>query len=164
MIGEMSRTCPDCRSALETKTLEGITIDACPSCAGIFFDEGEVCQLKAKGLQAFDAVEDAVVPSIVVEHSSDRSRMCPSCHTGMDKFRYLYNSRLILDECERCGGIWVQDGELGKMKEVLEECLGHGKGKPVTVVTGAHPATAVPEHYRGRMQRVHEFLTGVGRK
>jgi Zn-finger nucleic acid-binding protein len=83
----------------------------------------------------------------------------------MDKFRYMYSSNLMLDECERCGGIWVQDGELRRMREILEAEGVSKAGSPVSAsVSSAKAAEARPsEGYVSRIRRVHQFIMGVGR-
>ena len=83
----------------------------------------------------------------------------------MEKFRYMYNSSIVLDECDKCGGIWVQDGELGKMGAFLEQqaAAKAGPGK-VTVFTSSETAPAAATgvaKYAGRLQRVQQFLRGV---
>ena len=40
--------CPKCGMALETVTLQGVQIDRCHSCNGIWLDEGELEQLARK--------------------------------------------------------------------------------------------------------------------
>lgn len=152
MFCEMTRNCPDCNVPLELRDFEGVQIDACAKCAGIFFDEGEVNRIKARGLAALDALEDAVVPSETVEIDPDNCRKCPSCGTGMDKFRYMYNSDLFLDECEKCGGVWVQDGELHRMRQVLE------KNSLPRAVSVARTNSRTPVA-RERTDRLRRFLT-----
>jgi len=155
----MNRTCPDCSIALVAQEFQGITIDACPKCAGIFFDEGEVNALKAKGLDAMEQLEDAIVPEVTVEPTSDRFRLCPNCKEAMDKFRYMYHSDVVLDECGKCGGIWVQDGELGRMREVLQASGVVIEPKAVKVVWASTPTDSV-----GRLDKVQDFLRSVGRR
>lgn len=158
----MSRTCPDCLTPLETRHFQGVMIDSCPKCAGIFFDSGEVLELKRKGVEAMRELEDEIVPTVTVEPSAEKLRQCPSCAVSMEKFRYLYHSNIVLDECDKCGGIWVQDGELGNMSDFLaHQATGHGV---VTVVTSAphaaNPTTGAAK-YAGRLQRVRQFIKGV---
>jgi len=40
--------CPKCGSTLNSLDLEGITVDKCPQCEGIFFDRGELDELLLK--------------------------------------------------------------------------------------------------------------------
>jgi len=155
----MNRTCPDCNLALTARDFQGITIDTCPKCAGIFFDEGEVNQLKGKGLQAMEELEDAIVPEEQHEATADKFRLCPNCKDSMDKFRYMYHSDVVLDECGQCGGIWVQDGELGRMREVLVASGVSAEPKSVKVVWATPPAEPGK-----RLEKVQGFLKSIGRR
>lgn len=159
----MPRTCPDCNIALDARDFQGITIDACPKCAGIFFDDGEVAAIKAKGLDAMDELEKAVVPQVTTEAAQGKFRRCSNCGSAMDKFRYMYHSDVVLDQCERCGGIWVQDGELGRMREVLAASGVSKEPRSVTVVwaDSGHTEESPAE---GRMQKVQGFLRTIGRR
>mgnify|MGYP003348956938 CR=1 FL=1 len=44
--------CPKCGHDLHQETLEGVAVDICPSCRGIFLDDGELAKLteRPKGL------------------------------------------------------------------------------------------------------------------
>ena len=38
--------CPHCRTPLETRSTDGVEIDECPSCQGIWFDADELRRVK----------------------------------------------------------------------------------------------------------------------
>ncbi len=101
-------------------------VDVCARCAGVWFDDGELTKLSKSGWADMDSTEDRFVPSIEPS-MADRMRPCPVCRTGMDAFRYLYSSPVILDSCPECLGIWVEDGELRQM--IL--ALGDSQSQPV---------------------------------
>lgn len=44
---------------------------------------------------------------------------CPSCQTPMAKGRYAYSSGVTIDRCERCSGIWLDRGELARLREFV---------------------------------------------
>ena len=46
--------CPKCGSSLEEELLEGVTVDICPACHGIWLDDGELDKLK-EGSKGFAA-------------------------------------------------------------------------------------------------------------
>ena len=46
MMDGLEATCPHCNVSMKPVTLHGVRIDRCPSCAGAFFDEGEVASLQ----------------------------------------------------------------------------------------------------------------------
>ena len=132
----MPRTCPDCKTPLERKDFSGLVLDACPKCAGVFFDDGELADLRRRGDAAFTEVDDKIQPAETLDaHFTPKLRMCPGCGAAMNAFRYLYSSPVILDSCGACGGIWVDNGELKQMQEYLRGQLSGG----VTRVEGTPP-------------------------
>jgi Zn-finger nucleic acid-binding protein len=119
-----------------------VTVDVCKQCAGVFFDEGEINRLRLDGNNAMVELEDAIVPSdahVEFKVLKETPRACPNCRNPMDKMRYLYNSPVMLDSCSKCGGVWVEDGELRSMRDVLEGCDEKGATK---VRTEAYVAMA----------------------
>ena len=40
--------CPGCTSVMEKTVVEGVTIDICPDCGGMWFDRGELEELLQK--------------------------------------------------------------------------------------------------------------------
>jgi Zn-finger nucleic acid-binding protein len=115
------RFCPDCVREMSSLSYGGLTVDTCPSCAGIWFDEDELHSLHQAGPQAFRDLDDRVAPSAEVRDHPDRMKKCPRCTSALERYRYQYTSPIELDGCEGCHGVWVQDGELRKMADFAEE-------------------------------------------
>ncbi len=111
----MNRACPDDGTALQPQAHCGLTLDACPRCAGVYFDEGEISALQQKGSDALNEVEDACVPGGLTRVDTPYPKRCPGCGKSMWAYAYRYSSDIRLDGCEACGGVWVQDGELAKI-------------------------------------------------
>lgn len=99
----------------------GLELDECPSCGGIWFDEGEMKALLDQGDFAVRQVEKEAVPR-VESNSKVSDRSCPVCHIHLDTYRYDYESTVELDICRKCGGIWVDDGELEGILAYNEAC------------------------------------------
>ncbi len=109
--------CPACGNDLQTRTVEGITLDVCQGgCGGIWFDAFELKKVD----EAHEAAGEALLDverneSIPVDHSATRN--CPKC-SGMVMRRYWFsqNKQLEVDECPQCAGFWLDHGELGKIR------------------------------------------------
>lgn len=112
----MQRRCPDCHTELKTEPWFGVNLDICPLCAGTWFDSGELGPFLQHDPPAMLQVEDQHLPE-VFRRESPSTRTCPSCAEPLHGFRYLCSSPVELDSCEKCGGIWVEDGELRKINE-----------------------------------------------
>ncbi len=115
----MSRLCPDDAAALERRKVHGLDLDACPVCAGVYFDEGEIAALVGDGPHALGEVERAVAPSDLAVVENPAPKRCPGCRSLMVAYAYCYSSDARLDGCERCGGVWVQDGGLAAIAECV---------------------------------------------
>lgn len=152
----MARTCPDCKIILSAKDFHNVKIDACSNCAGIFFDEGEVNTLRLDGNAVLTEVEDAIVPAVEKAEFGEPTRHCPSCTTAMDKYRYLYNSPVMLDSCGKCGGVWVQDGELEQMRQILDQNASDSNRVPVKAQVQLRNDASIAR--AKQVERVFRFL------
>ncbi|HPF41555.1 MAG TPA: zf-TFIIB domain-containing protein [Phycisphaerae bacterium] len=108
--------CPKCPSnALESRTVDGITIDECPTCHGIWLDA-----LELEGLLAADAT--ALLASDSRFHAQigeEGARLnCPKCHgTYLIKLNSRIRPGTILDSCTVCFGTWLDAGEFARLAE-----------------------------------------------
>lgn len=100
--------CPACSVPMIVVEREGIELDYCPACRGVWFDGGEVRLLeKALGLSpALSSAQPAAPGS-----SSERSRPCPRCRGALEKVR---TGEVLIDRCPQGDGYWFDAGELGK--------------------------------------------------
>ena len=117
MRGSMqAMNCPACdRPLSHLDAGGGVFLDVCDGgCGGIWFDNHE--------LQKFD--EAAERPSSpVFEVAGDAApsiegkRSCPRCE-GQKMRRYWFSvaRQVEVDECPRCGGDWLDAGELAKIR------------------------------------------------
>ena len=163
----MARVCPDCELDLKHQTFRNVTVDVCPRCAGIFFDEGEVNKLRIDGNDAMGELEEMVRPSedFIVDFRTmtEVSRRCPGCKTSMDKMRYLYSSPIMLDSCPNCCGVWVEDGELRRMQDVLT-AEGTKLGSKVRANIASADSTVKPDANASRVKRLERAMRLFGRR
>src|SRR5580700_796715 len=115
----MARNCPDCATEMTAETITGVTLDACSTCAGIWFDAGEMKRVMQSDPIALIDLDEDHMPSEPQCHPGGSTRRCPNCERVMDRIRYMYDSPIQLDSCETCFGLWVEHGELCKMQEWL---------------------------------------------
>lgn len=109
--------CPGCKNAMITLELEGVEIDYCASCGGIWLDAGELELLlgepeKARGLLNSFRVES---------RSTEKAKKCPICDKKMQKI-VVGSSKpvLLIDKCRRGDGLWFDKGELQDIFERAE--------------------------------------------
>jgi uncharacterized protein len=114
--------CPVCAKSLESVESNGVTVDVCAAgCGGIWFDQFELRRFDGPEVPAPEVLLSiAKNPAIAV--ATAHKRPCPRCVEIRLK-RRLFNPRSLveIDECGGCGGIWLDAGELAKIREELRD-------------------------------------------
>lgn len=111
--------CPDCRLEMQRQQYYGVTVDVCPTCAGMWFDEAELRMLMQIDPLILLTIEDKSLPSVQYDPSETVNRRCPRCALPLHPYRYLYRSPVELDTCHQCHGIWIENNELRRLHEEL---------------------------------------------
>lgn len=114
--------CPICKEKLDKALFNGVEIDYCSVCLGMFFDGEELRQAKdardhnLRWLD-FDLWKDANKLKI-----SRRKplKFCPKCRIPLFKTNYG-DSNIKVDICRLCKGVWLDRGEFKKIINYLKE-------------------------------------------
>ena len=103
--------CPVCHIALVVVEREGIELDWCIDCRGLWFDEGE---LELLGERAGRRLETEDVGGRAGDRVEKGTRRCPRCRRRMEQVSLASgeDSPVQVDRC-RDHGIWLDRGELG---------------------------------------------------
>jgi Zn-finger nucleic acid-binding protein len=106
--------CPRDGAELAIEKHRGIEVDHCPTCNGRWLDHHELDHLEATVAGDEDRVG-------TIEYAKRPSELkCPVCSKQMRAFNYrAYN--LELDTCEEEHGFWLDAGEEGLVRDVMEE-------------------------------------------
>jgi len=106
--------CPKCWVAMDKEELEvlgpNVVIDVCPKCGGIWLDHGELKKL----------LKDRKLSDYLTEHIGTQSKsqlVCPRCGWLMD---IETAEDVDVDVCLNCGGVWLDYGELEKLREISQ--------------------------------------------
>lgn len=107
--------CPSCRgTALRpAMTRQGVEIDQCPSCGGVWLDKGEIFHFARVPRLVGDALEAARQGAAAGERPS------PKSGAPMLRLRLFAEGgqALELDQCAATGGLWLDRGELDALLE-----------------------------------------------
>ena len=103
-----SARCPGCRAAMTVDSRDGVTIDRCPQCGGLWFDAEELdrCLLALYP-------EDSPPPEARIPERGMGTRRCPRCTRFMTTAGW---TGLVLDRCPTCRGLFVEATELAQME------------------------------------------------
>ncbi len=113
--------CPVCKTDLLVVEREGIEVDWCLDCGGLWFDEGE---LELLGEKAGRPIAPQILESR--DHLSEKGRRrCPRCPKRMESVQLELGSgeRTIIDRCPR-HGLWLDRGELGQLMRATQQAEG----------------------------------------
>ena len=98
--------CPNCRLAMVEYAHAGVLLDLCQKCHGLWFDAGEL--RKVEDITQFTGGEDRSRPS----------RPCARCSGRLHERLLGSGGDLRIDECGRCGGVFLDAGELRRIRSM----------------------------------------------
>lgn len=116
----MSQNCPRCSNALEVIDVDGIKIDRCGSCRGIFLDKYELNRLNAASEASLAALGDAASGASATVTDAGARIKCVRCGAAMETVNFSYTSGIMIDHCTACDSVWLDSGELSKIVEFMK--------------------------------------------
>ncbi len=112
--------CPLCKNQkLEKIVFFKNEIDYCPTCLGLWFDSDELRRAKD------DRDKDLNWLDIDIWSDKDKFKIllspksCPKCSVPMYAVNYG-DSKIMIDVCNLCQGVWLDRGEFKKIVEYLK--------------------------------------------
>ena len=107
--------CPNCDADLVQKKRDGIEMEVCPSCSGMWLTSQELAQLED---EVFDFGDDE--KGSLMLGSAPTARKCPQCGKLLKSFQYrLYD--LEMDFCEDQHGYWLEADEDKRVLALMKE-------------------------------------------
>ena len=110
--------CPACGNKLATMTQSDLTVDVCSQgCGGIWFDHFELQKVDEDNESAGEALLHITAPTPVPAQQPGTKRSCPLClDTKMFAHFISVRQKIEIDECPKCGGVWLDAGELSAIR------------------------------------------------
>jgi Zn-finger nucleic acid-binding protein len=109
--------CVKCNSILDRATFQGLEVDLCPKCGGLWLDRGEItraARLPEKELARLRSLltGKSGPPPVPTESIAP----CPACP---GKLSEVLLGAVHVDYCDRCQGIFLDKGELEAAVEAV---------------------------------------------
>lgn len=106
--------CLDCHKEMSQVIVGPVTVDVCKAgCGGMWFDKAELQRLDDAGESAGEILLNP--PGKAKPDGTQKK--CPKCSDMvMARHRYNLRHRVVVDECYKCHGIWLNPGELGSIR------------------------------------------------
>lgn len=114
--------CPACRGDMREVQVDGVTIDRCDRCGGVWLDAGEAEDLaKASAGGAQDALRRKKYDllrqwKIAAADPRPTDRACPRCEAALVRVNYKDVPGLHVDKCTADCGLYLDQGELQKVR------------------------------------------------
>jgi hypothetical protein len=119
--------CPHDQSELSTRRYEAdIEVDECPTCRGMWLDQGELEQIQATVEHDYRAelkrIPDSTVAAYVAARgrAPDQELACPKCGDALNQREHAYCSQIYIDVCQGCSGVWLEEGEIQALETFFE--------------------------------------------
>ncbi len=112
-------TCPRCKGSLTTLVKDGVEIEECNECGGMWLDANELRTLTG-GVEPPDSIQEPV--AVENEQTNEQppeenSMLCPKCdNRKLTAFIYDDDTGIELDYCPDCGGLWLDKNELQQIE------------------------------------------------
>jgi Zn-finger nucleic acid-binding protein len=107
--------CPDCNADLVQKKRDGVEMEFCPSCQGMWLTRQELAQLEDEVFDFGDNEKGSLMLG-----SSPSTRKCPQCNNAMRTFEYRFYD-LELDFCPDQHGYWLDADEDKRVLELMKK-------------------------------------------
>ncbi len=107
--------CPDCSAELVQKVRDGVEMEVCPSCQGMWLSRQELAQLED---EVFDFGDDE--KGSLMLGFTPSTRKCPQCGNPMKTFEYRFYN-LEMDFCEQQHGYWLEADEDKRVLALMKE-------------------------------------------
>ena len=112
--------CPKCISPMVKVLFEGIEVDRCVDCHGLWFDQSEREDLlQRRNSEAIDNGD----PRLGSQFDRVDSIVCPRCGTHMIPMVALGRPRIHFERCTLCAGSFFDAGEFKRLKQHPSICL-----------------------------------------
>jgi Zn-finger nucleic acid-binding protein len=129
--------CAACHGPMLRFGTQGITLDGCTCCGGLWLDKGELGSLLQLPPAALALVErqlrsDTPAPGApgpaALALDRPAALPCPACHRLMHEHPYAVQSGLHIDQCYECRGVWLDAGELEQIRRFADRGEGRALG------------------------------------
>lgn len=111
--------CPACQKQMKKIFMpeQGVNLDICiDGCGGIYFDNREFKNFDEQH-ENIDALIEAIEGKEFEKVDESLIRKCPVCGSNMVKNFSSVKREIQIDECYFCGGKFLDNGELIKIRE-----------------------------------------------
>jgi uncharacterized protein len=149
--------CPRCSNELATRLLHNVEIDECSGCGGRWFDRDELRLAKDGADPDLNWLDIHPLNDGEKLEISPNVAACPRCRKNMATVIYG-STKVEIDHCLSCRGVWLDKGEFEQIIEKLEAEL-NGKDVSSYLAVALREARDVRHGEEGVPSDLLDFLT-----
>ncbi len=145
--------CTTCKKAdlKETMTKQGVLVDYCPHCKGVWLDKGEIYFFTSKPDILKKEIQNAM------PRSKPSVRLNPKTQSPLVELS-LFDDKLVIDYCVQTGGIWLDAGELKIVAGITGSGLSMVLDPKSAAAIAAAPEQKQPEEKKSAPAPMPSFL------
>ena len=107
---------PKDSTTLAKVDLIGTELDKCHKWDGIWFDGGELERIRdSRATDVEEELERKYGDPKYEQGKTEGYMRCLRCEGRLQRFSYSYIAAVYIDRCEKCLGVWLDDGELNSI-------------------------------------------------
>ncbi len=155
--------CPRTGEALRKRTFGDLEVDISEGCGGIWFDRFELPKVQYRHQELGD---------LIVEHLREHANplmdtaprlKCPRDTDVVMMRRYFSPKRQVeIDECPKCGGIWLDAEELEGIRDLFRDSTDRARASEAFVESVLNsPETLAGEQERDELRSKLEGISSV---
>lgn len=114
--------CPKCKTNLKTREIQGVEMNECEKCEGIWFEKDELKKVKDHTDSDLNWMDFEIWKHQDRFKAKETKYDCPNCSSAMDVLDYD-STKVEIDYCSNCHGVWLDKNELENIINSLEEEL-----------------------------------------
>jgi len=112
---------------MKEKDFGHVLVDVCDGgCKGLWFDWLELGKLDHSN-QGFGQSLEEALQNPRQPDSNRKNLTCAKCQTSMHRHDYRSNKELVVDECYKCGGFFLDSGELKCIRDLESQKVNQEK-------------------------------------
>ncbi len=115
--------CPNCGAKLNSYSAYSMAFEGCPKCKGLWLIKDELRKLKNKVEGGSLRWLNTEIENLENASAVKTKRPCVKCK-GVNMVSVIFGkSKIVIDWCEKCSGMWLDRGEFEAITEYLRKEL-----------------------------------------